>query len=34
VDEAEQNILYEIAAAVGVDASLVACTTFSPAMLD
>ena len=34
VDEAEQKILYEIAAAVGVDASIVACTTSGPAMLD
>lgn len=34
LDEAEQKILYEIAAAVGVDASLVACSTSGPADLD
>ena len=34
LDAAEQKILYEIAAAVGVDASLVACTTAGPAELD
>ena len=34
LDEAEQKILYEVAAAVGVDASLVACSTAGPADLD
>jgi hypothetical protein len=34
LDQAEQSILYEIAAAVGVDASLVACSTSGPADLD
>jgi hypothetical protein len=34
LDEAELNILYEIAAAVGVDASLVTCSTTAAAELD
>jgi hypothetical protein len=34
IDEAEQKILYEIAAAVGVDPSVVACTTTGPTDFD